>query len=89
MSVLYCVIELDVVSANAMFTEDSPPQSHAFEELVEVMTRAVERLSIDWSAEREDVHSKSRLDEHFLPYRAQLQCRGLTFFPDLHKTGFL
>ncbi len=27
------------------------------------MTRAVERLSIDWPAEREDVCSKSRLDE--------------------------
>ncbi len=33
------------------------------------MTRAVERLSIDWPAEREDVHSKSRLDERFSPSR--------------------
>ncbi len=76
--------ELDVVSANAKYTEDSPPQSHAYEELVEVVTRAVERLSIYWPAEREDVRSKSRLDERFLPSRAQPQCRGLTFFPDLH-----
>ncbi len=44
--------ELDVVSANAKYTEVSPPQSHAYEELVEVVTRAVERLSIDWPAER-------------------------------------
>ncbi len=50
--------ELDVLSANAKDTEDSPPKSRAYEELVEVVTRAVERLSIDWPAEREDVRSK-------------------------------
>ncbi len=44
--------ELDVVSANARDTEDSPPQSHAYDELVEVVTRAVERLYIDWPAEK-------------------------------------
>ncbi len=31
-------------AANARDTEDSPPQSHAYEELVEVVTRAVEKL---------------------------------------------
>ncbi len=76
--------ELDVVRANARDTEDSPPQSRAFEELVEVVTKAVERLSIDWPAEREDVRSKGKLYEHFLPSRAQPQRRGLPFFPDLH-----
>ncbi len=45
--------ELDVVSVNARYIEDSPPQSHAYEELVEVVTRAV-----DWPAEKEDVRSK-------------------------------
>ncbi len=44
------------------------------------MTRAVERLSIGWPTEREDVRSKSRLDERFSPSRAQPQCRGLPFF---------
>ncbi len=39
------------------------------------MTRAVERLNIDWPAER--VRSKSRLDECFSPSRAQPQCRRL------------
>ncbi len=34
--------ELDVVSANARDTEDSPPQSRAYEELVEIVTRAVD-----------------------------------------------
>ncbi len=47
--------ELDVVSANARDTEDSPPQSRAYEELVEVITRAV-----DWPAEREDIRSKKK-----------------------------
>ncbi len=41
------------------------------------MTRAVERLNIDWPAEREDVRSKSRLDERFSTSRAQPQCQGL------------
>ncbi len=45
--------ELDIVSVNARDTDDSPPQSRAYEELVEVVTRAV-----DWPAEREDVRSK-------------------------------
>ncbi len=76
--------ELDVVRANARDTEDSPPQSRAFEELVEVVTRAVERLSIDWPAEREDVRSNGKLYERFLPSRSQPQRRGLPFFPDLH-----
>ncbi len=35
--------ELDVVSANAMCTEDSPPQFHAYDELVEVVSSAVEK----------------------------------------------
>ncbi len=37
--------ELD--AANARDTEDSPPQSLAYEELFEVVTRAVEKLNID------------------------------------------
>ncbi len=45
--------ELYVVCVNARDTEDSPPQSCAYEELVEVVTRAV-----DWPAEKEDVRSK-------------------------------
>ncbi len=76
--------ELDVISANAKDTEDSPPQSR----IVEVVTRAVERFSINWPAEREDVRLKSRLDERFSPSRTQSQ-RNLNagdchFFSDLH-----
>ncbi len=41
-------------------------------------------LSLDWPAEREDVRSKGKLDERFLPSCAQTQRRRLPFFPDLH-----
>ncbi|CAM4566361.1 unnamed protein product [Leuciscus chuanchicus] len=75
--------ELDVVSVEAE-SEDSPPQSHAFEELLDVVTRAVHRLSIEWPEDRQDVRSKSKLDERFLPSRTQPQRRSLPFFPDLH-----
>ncbi|CAM4670589.1 unnamed protein product [Leuciscus chuanchicus] len=75
--------ELDVVSIEAE-SEDSPPQSHAFEELLDVVTRAVHRLSIEWPEDRQDVRSKSKLDERFLPSRTQPRRRSLPFFPDLH-----
>ncbi len=70
--------DLDVVSAYKRDTEDSPPQSHAYKELVEVVTRAVEKCNIDWPAEKEDVRSKGKLDKRFLPSRTQPQLRGLT-----------
>ncbi len=47
--------ELDIVSLDVRDTEDSPPQSRAYEELVEVVIRAV-----DWPAEREDIRSKNK-----------------------------
>ncbi len=52
--------DLDVVSANAMYTEDSPPQSHAYDELVEVVSSAVEiyikkEVSIG-QQRKEDIH---------------------------------
>ncbi len=47
--------ELDIVSLDVRDTEDSPPQSRAYEELVEVVIRAVV-----WPAEREDVRSKKK-----------------------------
>ncbi|CAM4628207.1 unnamed protein product [Leuciscus chuanchicus] len=75
--------ELDIVSIDAE-SEDSPPQSHAFEELLDVITRAVERLFIEWPEDRQVARSKSKLDERFLPSRAQPQRRSLPFFPDLH-----
>ncbi|ROL53490.1 hypothetical protein DPX16_20029 [Anabarilius grahami] len=40
------------LSVEAAETEDSPPQSPAFEELLEVVTRAVAKLNIEWPSEK-------------------------------------
>ncbi|XP_067291819.1 scavenger receptor cysteine-rich domain-containing group B protein-like [Pseudorasbora parva] len=61
--------------------------SPACEELVEVLTRAVARLNIDWPTERYEAGRKrtSKLDERFLPSHAsEPQRRGLPFLHDLH-----
>ncbi len=83
--------ELDVVSANARDTEDLPPQSRAYEELVEVITRAV-----DWPAEREDVSWKKRLlafscqtsttDVFFLISISRCRDRGRSQVPRVYST---
>ncbi|MGL5564837.1 MAG: hypothetical protein ACRDC4_03815 [Plesiomonas sp.] len=52
---------------------------------MEVVTRAVARLNIDWPADQQEARQpKSKLDERFLPTRLQPLKRGLPFFPDLH-----
>ncbi len=57
------------------------------------MTRAVEKLSIDWPAERADVRSRGKLDECFSPSRVQPQHRRLQFSDRgveiMGETGFL
>ncbi|ROK87100.1 hypothetical protein DPX16_10240, partial [Anabarilius grahami] len=55
-----------------------------YEELLEVLTRAVEKLKIEWPAKKQEVRQESKLDECFLPSRSQPLCQGLPFFPDLH-----
>ncbi|ROL50305.1 hypothetical protein DPX16_15134 [Anabarilius grahami] len=75
--------EVDLGSVGAG-EEDSPFSSPAHEELLEVVTRAVAKLQIDWPAERAEARPKSKLDERFLPARSLPQRRGLPFFPDLH-----
>ncbi|KAL0183550.1 hypothetical protein M9458_019246, partial [Cirrhinus mrigala] len=60
------------------------PQSVQFEELLEVVTRAVEKLKIDWPAESQAEPQRSRLDERFLQSRPPSARRSLPFFPDLH-----
>ncbi|CAM4611821.1 unnamed protein product [Leuciscus chuanchicus] len=47
-------------------------------------SRSCRALSIEWPGDRQGARSKSKLDERFLPSRAQPQCRSLPFFPDLH-----
>ncbi len=62
------------------------PQSVSFEELLEVVTRAVAKLNIEWPADKEcQEHPKSKLDERFLHSMSPPPRRGLTFYPDLHK----
>ncbi|KAL0163034.1 hypothetical protein M9458_042430, partial [Cirrhinus mrigala] len=65
--------EVDVVSVD----EAAAPQFPQYEELLEVVTRAVAKLSIDWPAE-------PLLDERFLRSRPPPARRSLPFFPDLH-----
>lgn len=51
-------------------TVNSPPQSLAYEELVEVVTHAVAKLNIEWPAKKQDARPKSKLDERFLKARS-------------------
>ncbi|KAL0183577.1 hypothetical protein M9458_019273, partial [Cirrhinus mrigala] len=60
------------------------PQSPQYEELLEVVTRAVEKLKIDWPAEKQAEPQRSKLDERFLRNRPPPSHRSLPFFPDLH-----
>ncbi|KAL0174634.1 hypothetical protein M9458_030602, partial [Cirrhinus mrigala] len=59
---------------------DSPQ----YEELLEVVTRAVAKLNIDWAAESQAEPQKSKLDERFLQSRPPSARWSLPFFPDLH-----
>ncbi len=52
-------------------------------ELLRVLSKAVEELSLEWFPPEE--HSLSRLDEWFLPGRRQAPCqRSSPFFPEVH-----
>ncbi|XDV15099.1 hypothetical protein PO909_015239 [Leuciscus waleckii] len=78
--------EVDVLSIEADDHErNSPVHGNAYEELIEVVTRAVARLNIRWPQDEQGTQVKSKLDERFLQHRSQPQRRGLPFFPDLHK----
>lgn len=76
--------ELDIFSKDAGNIEDLPPLSPAYEKLLEVVTRAVNKLNIDWPVKKQEAQRKSTLNELFLQTRAQLSHCGLHFFPDLH-----
>ncbi len=71
--------EVDVECAEA-----PPPVSPQYEELLEVMTRAVAKLNISWPAEEHAEPQISKLDEHFLRAKRSPPTRSLPFFPDLH-----
>jgi hypothetical protein len=81
MLVLSASEEVDVLSIEVDDREpDSPVHVHAYEELIEVVTRAVARLNISWPHDVQEAQNKSKLDERFLQHRAQPQRRGLPFF---------
>ncbi len=65
-------------------SDDSPPQSPLYEELLEVVTRAVAKLNIDWPAKKQAELQKSKLDERFMRTKPLPPLRSLPFFPDLH-----
>lgn len=85
---LFSSQELDVVSVDAG-DEDSSSHSPAYEELLEVVTSAVEKLKIEWPAERQEVHQKSTLSERFLPSRSQPLCWGFPFFRGSHLCNIM
>ncbi|KAL0163648.1 hypothetical protein M9458_039401, partial [Cirrhinus mrigala] len=64
--------------------EETLPQSPQYKELLEVVTRAVAKLNIDWPAEEKAAPQKSKLDERFLRSKSPSPRRSLPFFPDLH-----
>ncbi|KAL0173474.1 hypothetical protein M9458_029442, partial [Cirrhinus mrigala] len=64
--------------------EVSTPQFPQYEELLEVVTRAVAKLNIDWPAEPQVEPQKSKLDERFLRSQPPPARRSLPFFPDRH-----
>ncbi|KAL0159594.1 hypothetical protein M9458_043319, partial [Cirrhinus mrigala] len=71
--------EVDVGSV-----EEVAPQFPQYEELLEVVTRAVAKLNIDWPPESVVEPQRSKLDERFLRSRPPSARRSLPFFPDLH-----
>ncbi len=77
---LYSSEEMDVLSIKAREIKDSPPHSSAYKELVEVITRAMAKLNIDWLAKSQKAHQKSKLDKCFLPSRAWPPSQAFSFF---------
>ncbi|KAL0152850.1 hypothetical protein M9458_051844, partial [Cirrhinus mrigala] len=72
--------EVDVGSVEDVLA----PQFPQYEELLEVVTRAVAKLNIDWPPESLVEPQRSKLDERFLRSRPPSARRSLPFFPDLH-----
>ncbi len=63
-----------------------PPQSVSFEEQLEVVTRTVEKLNIEWPADKErQERPKSKVDKRLLRSRSPPPRQGLPFSPNLHN----
>ncbi len=64
--------------------ESSEPKPGTDAELFRVLSRAVDELGLEWSPPEE--HTRSRLDEWFLPGRRQApRQRASPFFPEVHE----
>ncbi|KAL0161370.1 hypothetical protein M9458_045095, partial [Cirrhinus mrigala] len=72
--------EVDVESVEDV----QAPVFPQYEELLEVVTRVVAKLNIDWPPESVVEPQTSKLDERFLRSRPPSARRSLPFFPDLH-----
>ncbi len=60
--------------------------SLSYSELLGMVTRAVDKLGLDWEAEAVKAQSQSKLDDCFLTSCAPaLPHKPLPFFPDLHQ----
>ncbi|KAI2650863.1 DNA ligase [Labeo rohita] len=59
------------------------PHSPQYKELLEVVTRAVAKLNINWPTEKQVELQQSKLDKRFLHNRPPPSHRSLPFFPDL------
>ncbi|ROL08895.1 E3 ubiquitin/ISG15 ligase TRIM25 [Anabarilius grahami] len=57
--------------------DDLQPLSPEYEELVEVLTRAVSKLNIEWPAEKQGALPKSKLNKRFLSSNKSPPPRGL------------
>ncbi|CAM4635653.1 unnamed protein product [Leuciscus chuanchicus] len=77
--------DLNIEAGDATLEIQTPAHAPAQEELVEVLTRAVAKLNIDWPQEEPQIQPPSKLDERFFKHRSQPPRRGLPFFPDLHN----
>ncbi|XP_056607200.1 uncharacterized protein LOC130425144 [Triplophysa dalaica] len=56
----------------------------AYEDLVQVIARAVAKLNLDWPDEQGQVVQSKLDDRYFTESQVQPPCRNLPFFPDLH-----
>ncbi len=61
-------------------TDYFPPQSPQYEELSELVTRAVTKLNIDWPTKKQTELHKSKSDERFLHTKLLPPRQSLQFF---------
>ncbi len=61
--------------------ETAPSLSPQYKELVEVITRAVAKLSLDWPTERFIEPQRGKLDERHMQFKTSPSHRSLAFFP--------